>query len=375
MPFASLLPTFVAGRAARRPSRLTLLPVFAASWLAFSRPAAAALPLNYLPDGTTMLISVHLQEVCDSSFYQNMKKEIPDFSKGEAGFAAESGVAPEDIAQVTMAGNLAGKGDEGQPTIIIKTRSAITADKIRETMKPQSYQKDFKIDQIKAGQYTIYDPSFQFQFQQAGGKTFHGEAFVVVENDVVLESRNIESLKKILQRGKPAELSETMHGLLKDADAAKTLVYAIDLKTVAGDEEFAKNLQRNLGLLLEKNGEMIKAVESFALDGSLKGDDSVLRATLVCKDAATADDAKKAVEGAQEMLRMIVKASPRAPHDVAASVDSVALTVDGAKIKADGKVNVLSLAKWARSEYENARKQAMDRTEELRRSQEQAQPQ
>ena len=299
MSIVSLSSSFAASGSACLPNRLALLPLLAASWLAFSRPAAAELPLNYLPDGTTMLISVHLQEVCDSSFYQNMKKEIADFSKGEAGFAAESGVAPEDIAQVTMAGNLAGKGDEGQPTIIIKTRSAITADKIRETMKPQSYQKDFKIEEIKVGQYTIYDPSFHFQFQKAGGKAIHGKAFVVVENDVVLESRNVEGLKKILQRGKPAELSETTQGLLKSADASKTLVYAIDLKAVAGDEEFAKNLQRNLGPLLAQNSEMIKAVESLALDGSLKGDDAVLQATLVCKDAATAADAKKAVEGAR----------------------------------------------------------------------------
>lgn len=357
------------------PNRLTLLPLLAASWLALLRPAAAELPLNYLPDGTNMIISIHLEEVCDSSFYQDLKKELPDFSKGEEGFAAEAGVAPGDIAQVTMAGNVAGKGEEGQPTIIIRTRNAITPEKIKATMKPQDYQKDFKIEEVKAGQYTIYDSSFHLQLKQLGERVIHGEAFVVVENDTVLESRNIEGLKKILQRGKPAELSETMQGLLKDVDASKTLVYAIDLKAVAGDEEFVKNLQRQFGPLLGNNGELLKGLESLSLDGSLKGDDAVLRAALVCKDAATAADAKKVIDGVREMLGKMIKASPRAPQDVAESVDSVAPTIDGAKLKADGKVNVLSLAKWARAEYENARKKAMDRAEELRRSQEQAPPQ
>ena len=374
MSIVSLLPTFAAGRIARLPKCFVLLPLFAASGLIASRPALAELPLNYLPDGTTMLISVHFQEVHDSPLYQNLKKDLPDFSNGEEGFAAESGVAPENIAQVTMAGNIAGKGEEGQPTIIIQARSAVAADKIRETMKPQRYQKDFKIDEVTVGQYTIYDPSFHFQFEPPGAKAFHGEAFVVVQDNIVLESRNIEGLKKILQRGKPAELSETMQSLLKDADASKTLVYVIDLKAVAGDDEFVKNLQREFGPLLGNNGDLLKGLDSLALDGSLKGDDGVLRAALVCKDAATAADAKKVVDGAQDMLRKIIKASPRAPQDLAESVDSLALTVDGAKIKADGKVKVGSLVKWVRAEYDNARKQAMERAGELRRSQEQEQP-
>jgi hypothetical protein len=304
-----------------------------------------------------------------------LKKELPDFSKGEDGFATESGVAPADIAQVTMAGNIAGKGEEGQPLIIIRTRGAITAEKIKQAMiKPQRF-KDFTFEEIKAGQYTIYDPSFHFQFLPAGSKAFHGEAFVIVENNVILESRNVDGLKKILQRRKPADLSETMQGLLKDTDASKTLVYAIDLKSVSGDEEFVKNLQRQFGPLLGNSGDLIKGLESLALDGSLKGDDTVLQAALVCKDATTAADAKKAIEGVREMLNKLIKMLPHAPQDVAASVDSIALTVEGAKIKADGKVNVLSLAKWARAEYDDARKKAAQRAEELRRSQELPPPQ
>ena len=259
-----------------------------------------------------MLIFARFQEVHDSPFYQNMKKELADFSKGEDSFEIETGIAPANLACVTVAGNIAGKGDEGQPTIVFRTRNAVTADDVRQKMKPRSYQKDFKIDEIKVGEYTIYDPTFHYAFAQAPTTTMHGQAFVVAENNVVLESRNVEGLRKILGRGRAAELSATMQGALKEADEAKTLLYAIDLKAVTADDQFAKDMQRQFGPLLggAANAEMLKRFESLALDGSLSGDDAVLCATLVCKDADTAADAKKMAEGGQVAIRQIVQAAP-----------------------------------------------------------------
>ncbi len=374
MPAVSFLPHLAAIRAFCLRRCVLVLPVLAVSWVAALRPARAELPLKYLPDGTNMLISIHFQEVHDSPLYQNLKKELPDFSKGEEGFAGEAGVRPDNMAQVTMAGNVTGKGDEGQPTVIIQTRNAVAAEKVKEAMKPQKFQKDFKIDEIKVGEYTIYDPSYHFQYEPPGAKAFHAEAFVVVESNLVLESRNVDGLKKILQRGKPVELSETMQGLLKDADASKTLLYAIDLKAVAADEQFLKALQGQLGPFLANNGDLLKQFESLAVDASLKDDDAVLRATLACKDAAAAADAKKMVEGAQVMVRKLIETLPGAAKNVAQSVGSIAVTAEGAKVKADGKVKVESLVKWVRAEYESARKQAMQHAEGVRRLQEQARP-
>ena len=253
---------------------LSLLAVFV---LVASRAAFAELPLKYMPDGTNMLISVNFQEIHDSSFYQNLKKDLPDFAKGEQSFADEAGMSTDDLARVTMAGNVAGKGPEGQPTVIFQTRRAVTPEQVRGAMKAKDYQKDFKIDEIKVGQYTIYDPSYHFKFEPPGSKAFHGEAFVVVENNVVLESRNIDGMRAILQRGRPGELSGTMDGLLKGADDGKTLVYALDLKGVAADEDFMKSLQRQFGPLLGASGDILKHIDSLAADASLKDADGVLR--------------------------------------------------------------------------------------------------
>ncbi len=338
--------------------------LLAVAWIGLPRPAAAELPLKYLPDGSNMLISARFQEVFDSTYYQNLKKELADFSKGEESFEIETGITPSNLGRVTLAGNIAGKGDEGQPTIVFQTRNAVTADDVRQKMKPRSYQKDFKIDEVKVGEYTIYDPTFHYAFAQTPS-TMHGQAFVVVESNVVVESRNVEGLRKILQRGRTAELTATMQSALKDADEAKTLLYAIDLKAITADEQFTKDMQRQFGPLFGGAGnvEMLKRLESLSLDGNLSGDDAVLRATLVCNDAVTAADAKKMAEGCQAVLRQVVQVMPRAPREIADSINAIKFTVDGSKLQAAGQVKVDPAVAWVRAEYENARKQAVERAQ------------
>jgi hypothetical protein len=293
-----------------------------------------------------------------------MKKELPDFAKGEEGFEVETGIAPSNLARVTVAGNIAGKGDEGQPTIVFQTRNAITADGLRQKMKPRNYQKDFKIDEIKVGDYTIYDPSFHFAFAQNPATTIHGQAFVVAENNVVLESRNIDGLRKILERGRGAELTATMQSVLKDADDAKTVLYAIDLKAVTADDQFAKNLQPSLGPLLggAANVEMLKRFDSLALDGNLSGDNAIFRATLVCKDAEAAAEANKMAVGGQAALRTIVQSVPGAPQELGEAIGGIKFTIDGAKLLAAGQVKVDPVVTWVRAQYEEERKQAQERS-------------
>jgi hypothetical protein len=370
--------------AGRRYARVFAPLLLATAWIGLPRPAAAELPLKYLPDGSNMLISARFQEVHDSTFYQNMKKEMADFSKGEESFEIETGISPSNLARVTVGGNIAGKGDEGQPTIVFQTRNGVTADDVRQKMKPRSYQKEFKIDEIKVGEHTIFDPTFHFAFAQAPTATIHGQAFVVAESNVVIESRNVEGLRKILGRGRPAELSAIMQSALKDADDAKTLLYAIDLKALTADDQFAKDMQRQFGPFLggAANAEMLKHLESLALEGSLNGDDAVLRATLVCKDADTAADAKKVAEGGEVALRQVMQAMPRTPKELADSINAVKFTVDGSKLQAAGQVKVDPVVTWVRAEYENARKQAVERAqraakqaEELQRRLNEARPQ
>ena len=123
-----------------------------------------------------------------------------------------------------------------------------------------------------------------------------------------------------------------MQSALNNADEAKTLLYAIDLKAVMADDQFSKEMQRQFGPLLggAANAEMLKHLESLSLDGSLSGDDAILRATLVCKDTDTAADAKKMAEGGQAVLRQVVQAMPGAPKDLADAIGAVKFEVDAA---------------------------------------------
>jgi hypothetical protein len=333
--------------------------ILSAAWFGVSLPASAELPLKYLPDGSNMLISARFQEVYDSSYYQNMKKELVDFTKGEDSFEIETGIAPANLGRVTVAGNIAGKGEEGQPIIVFQTRNAVTADDVRQRMKPRSYQKDFKIDEIKIGEYTIFDPTFHYAFAQAPTTTMHGQAFVVAENNIVIESRNVDGLRKILERRRPAELTATMQSALNITDEAKTIVYAIDLKAVTADGQFAKDMQRQFGPLLGGNAELLKRLECLSVDGGLSGDAATLRATLVCKDAEAAANAEKITVA----LRQIIQAAPGVPKEVSGAINDIKLTVDGVKLQAAGQVKVDPVVAWVRAQYENARKQAAERAQ------------
>jgi hypothetical protein len=317
-----------------------------------------------------MIISAHFQEIHDSPLYQQWQKDIPEFSKGEASFQSDTGLAPDNLDQVTIGGDIIRNGPSYGPTIVFQTRNPATADDIRAKIKPHSYQKDFKLEEIKIGNYTAYQPTFHFNFGQPEAKLEHGDAFVVVENNVVLESRDIEGLRKILERGKPAELSETMQLALKNVDASKTVVYAIDLKACFADEQFVKDFQRTMGPMLPGiSGDALKQYESLALDATLAAEEAKLRATLLCKDADTAGDAKKMAEAAQVLLRQVIQASPRAPQELADAIKSISFTLDGGRLSATGQAKVDAVVKWMRAEQEYAIEQAKKRAQERMREQ------
>ena len=71
----------------------------------------------------------------------------------------------------------------------------------------RSFQKDFSYNEIKVGEQTIYEATYHFSFEKATGELQHGEAFAVVEDNVVLFGGSGECLRKVLARGKAADLS------------------------------------------------------------------------------------------------------------------------------------------------------------------------
>jgi hypothetical protein len=340
-----------------RPNRRgAILPVLlaAAALAAFPRPSSAELP-KYLPDGCNFILTVNFAEVHDSSFYEELKTDIADFARGEKSFQEEIGLAPSNLAHVTMAGNFLATGRESEPIGIFKTRKPITAAKVRAARKARSYQRDFSYNEIKVGEQTIYEAVYSFS---GNGNLQHGEAFAVVEDQVVLFGGNGEALRKVLARGKPAKLSPEFERAAKDTDFTKTLACVFDLKALAGEERFSKDFKREFGPLFGDaiDGEFLKKLDSLSFDGALKGPDATLRASLTAKDAESAGDVKKTVEAAQSSLRGMLKKLPRAPKEVVDAVDAVKFSVEGTKVNATGGVKAEAVTQWIEDEYNYARK-------------------
>jgi type II secretion system protein G len=82
-----------------------------------------------------------------------------------------------------------------------------------------------------------------------------------------------------------------------------------------GDETFQQNL---LGL---------------AVEAGLDSSKLTVDATLLCKDAKFAEDAKKILEGSQVVVRNALKAAHGVPREAADVVDSIKFSVSGAKVK------------------------------------------
>ncbi len=252
-----------------------------------------------------------------------------DFDRGERGFQQEVGLAPSNVGHVVIAGNLnASNRDETAPIVIVKTRKPVTAADIRAN------RKDFSYNEIKVGEQMIFET------------TYRG-AFAVVENKLVLVGSNA-ALRKMLARGKPAELSPELQRAVKDTDLTKTLAFVMDLKALAADEKFVTIYNRGLGGLFgdAASGGFLKKLESLSLEGSLNKSDAVFWGSLTTKDAETAADAQKVVEAAQVLLRGRLQALPRMPKEVLDAIKGIKFTVEGAKVKATGQIKVDAVVKW-----------------------------
>jgi hypothetical protein len=301
-------------------------------------------------EGCNFILSINFDAVHDGPYYQKLKTDIADFAAGERSFQEEIGLDPSNVGRVILSANLLRAGREGNPLVIIRTRKPVTAADIRASRKAPNFKKDLSYNEIKVGEQTIVESTFHYSFDQTG-ELQHGDAFAVVEDNMVLFGQSGEVLRKVLARGKQAELSPELQKAVKDVDFAKTMVLIV-LKA-AVNETTAREFQNDFGPLFGNaiNSEFLKKLESVSLEASLKGSDAVVRGSLAIKDAQSASDVKKVVEAAQIALRGKLQAMPRVPKDVLDAIDGVKFAVEGAKVNAAGQVKADPVVQWIKDEY------------------------
>jgi len=336
---------------------------------ALARMGSAEVP-KYLPDHCNLVLSIHFDELYDSPYYQKLKTDISTFASGEKSFQEEIGLAPSNLAQVTMAGDMAATGRESGPIVSIRTRNPVSAADLKAARKVRDFQKDFSYNKIPVGGHTIYEATYRYSWDQGKGELQHSEAFVVMDANTVLFGGNGEALRKVLARDKAPEISTEFQTALNAADFTKTVTEVIDFQAIAGNEAALKTFNRSFGFLFgPSNDELLKKLQSASFNGSLKGSDAQFRGSLVTKDGSAAEQAKKNVADAKVQLHGMLEKQPRVPKELLDAIDAIKLGVDGATVTATGEVKADAVVQWITDEYNYQKKQMEERAKERQKKQ------
>ena len=170
---------------------------------------------------------------------------------------------------------------------------------------------------------------------------------------LIVACPKLKMLQRILERGRAPEISAGMRDALCATDLGKTFAVAVDVKGMMASEEASRTMQQNLGGaagLQGLNGELIKNVLGFAFDASLDSSRATCNATLMCKEAKVAEDAKKMLEGGQVVLRNMLKGQKDVPGEVPDMVDAIKFTVSGTTLKGYLQTDFSPLTKWIKEQ-------------------------
>jgi hypothetical protein len=326
-------------------------------WMLFGRGGASD-AMRYLPNDCIVVATTDFDALSRSSFYQQMQKDLPAFN--EHAMEQEIGFAPSNISRITFAlGGKVTSAGGGDPVLVMRLKKAITAAEVKAGEKSQSFKKDIQYDESKVAGITLYEETFLPAFAGDKAERQHGAAFCLPESTLVVTCPKLDMLKRIVERGKAPEFSEGMQNAMKAANFSKVLALAVNVKALTANDEFKKGLQQGLGSaggsspLGALNAEFFQNMSGLALDASLDSSKATVNATLLCKDAKSAEDTKKILDAVQVFMRNTMKGAKGVPPEVTEMVDGIKFAVSGATVNATMQASLDPLSKWMK---EQARK-------------------
>ncbi len=300
---------------------------------------------RYLPNDCLIVGTSNVDELLRSSIYQQMKKDLPNVEAGERKMEQDMGIAPANISRITFAvGGKLNTPDDADAVVIIRLKKAVAAADLQSTKKDDAFRKDFKYEEVKIGSITAFEERYRFAFGDAKAERMHGEAFCLPESTLVVICPKLETLKKILERGKSPQFSEEMQNALNETNFSKTLALAVNVKGLAG------NLPPGSLPNAEALKEFTENVLGLAVDASLDSSKATVNATILCKDAKHAEDVKKILDAAQVAMRSYAKKAPGMPSEAADTIDAVKFSLSGANVKGSMQASLEPLSKWIKEQ-------------------------
>jgi hypothetical protein len=225
---------------------------------------------------------------------------------------------------------MAATADSSQPEMVcvIKTIKPVSADDIKSKKMGMTPQE------TKVRDITVYEVM--------------GIAWCLPESKLVVIAKS-DTLKKVLERNKAAEVSEGLRAALKYADFSKAVTMAMDSK-----EMYAKinDANKKNGMDLDKVFDKIGIANPMSdIDGGAYqidvGKDIKVQSVMICKDAKTAEDMKKISDGMATFFKRLF------PKYGADSFETWESSVSGARLNASMTIKTESILKLVRAIKEN----------------------
>jgi predicted Zn finger-like uncharacterized protein len=291
--------------------------------------------LRYLPNNCQAVLSLRPEQILASKAFQDVKKEMPNGSDKdlEKSMEKEMGIPMANITSLVIGGRFDGEADLAG---IVHTNKAVTAADLLSNMK------DAKFTEEKVGNYTMHKKNVTY-----GSK----DCFCVVDSNLVVFCNNPDTLKKILERDKKAEMSEGMQAALNQIDTSKTLALAVNVKDALAKRKSQGSGMGMMAMMDPTQMVDFDDVEGLAVNMNI-GNDIQVTATAVCKDKASAEDVRKLADGLIVIFKK-VKAVPKDVQEMFATWDTAS---SGSKMTIKMTVKVEPMIKLAK---ESARPRTM----------------
>lgn len=283
--------------------------------------------LQYLPDGSMLVVSVDLAALLKTRTYEVAKSRIKAFNESlEKGLRDEMGIPATNVARITA-------GVEAITTdgiIIYTTIKPVSAADIKAGKKPRSFKINFKHREVKVGDYTIYEENYQFQSnpKKKSGPVQAEMAFCVVEDRTVVYGR-LEAVKKILERNKKPVLSAGVQAGLKQTGFASAVTLVMDLQAIP--ERDKKSMLRDLEKLVPGLADVADGMQTLTVRVNEK-DNVTGTATMFCKDAASAAEVKKVLDAGLVTLKGLYKDDPKLPAKIGETMKEVRTAIGAVKL-------------------------------------------
>jgi hypothetical protein len=309
--------------------------------------------LKFMPADTDLIASIRVDDVMASDTYKDLEKQYADIVSETKKMQEELSLAPSDIGQIVVGVPFS---DPENTVAVVHTKKAVEAKDLIA-----KHKDDF--NEVKVGNYTVYEQKPKEIFfkvgQQLGGtgqpvvepvapppsKKDKTMAFCVVDSKLVLAGPGV---KAALERDKKPEFSEGMQAAMKAADFSKPVVVAVNLKdALAKFSKASKGMgEMNMAMAMMPPG-ATEGYDAAVLEVSVASDVKIM-ATVICKDSAKAEEAKKMADASLAQFKNPMMAGMLGLQGEAkAALDSLEVAQSGNKVIATAKFNLVALVKSA----------------------------